>query len=106
MLPVYLDFILHIDKYVSMLLQEYGIFFYVLIFLIIFAETGLVIAPFLPGDSLLFVLGAFAAKGDLNLFILLILVSVAAILGDSFNYWVGKHFGRRVSKFPFVRKNI
>ena len=89
-----LDLIIHMDKYISLLLQQYGIFFYAIVFLIIFAETGLVIAPLLPGDSLLFVLGAFAAKGDLNLFAILIILSIAAILGDSFNYWAGKYFSK------------
>jgi len=91
-----IDFILHIDKYLGIIIQTYGALTYFIVFLIIFLETGLVIAPFLPGDSLVFVLGAFAAKGYLNLALLFIILSLAAILGDTLNYWIGNYFGERV----------
>ncbi|MBI4145597.1 DedA family protein [Candidatus Woesearchaeota archaeon] len=88
--------ILHIDQYLGMLIQEFGIMVYALLFLIIFAETGLVVLPFLPGDSLLFAAGAFAALGSLNIWTLLILLAIAAILGDTANYWIGAKVGPRV----------
>ena len=91
-----IDFILHIDKYLGIIIQTYGALTYFIVFLIIFLETGLVIAPFLQGDSLVFVLGAFAAKGYLNLALLFIILSLVAILGDTLNYWIGNYFGERV----------
>ena len=93
-----IDFIIHIDEHIGTFVQTYGSFTYVILFLIIFLETGLVIAPFLPGDSLLFVTGAFAAQGIINIFYLFILLSLAAIIGDSVNYYIGNVFGERVFK--------
>ena len=90
-----LDFILHLDKYIGDIIQNYGAFTYFLLFLIIFAETGLVIAPFLPGDSLIFVVGTFAANGYLNVLLLFGILVCAAILGDALNYWLGSYFGKR-----------
>src|SRR3989344_2754964 len=90
------DLIIHIDKYVALLLQNYGLISYFILFLIIFCETGLVITPLLPGDSLLFVLGTFAAQGALNIFVLFFVLVLAAVLGDSVNYSVGSYFGERV----------
>lgn len=90
-----LDFILHIDKYLDMLITNYGILTYAIVFAIIFLETGLVVTPFLPGDSLIFVLGAISALGSLNIFLTFFLLSAAAILGDSFNYWIGSYLGER-----------
>lgn len=93
-----IDMVIHVDKYISYLLLEFGPVIYAILFLIILAETGFVLTPFLPGDSLLFVLGAFAAKGDLNIMTILLLLTVAAVLGDSINYYAGKNFGSRILK--------
>ena len=94
------DIFFNLDKYLSLAIQNYGVFVYLLLFLIIFLETGLVITPFLPGDSLLFVSGALAAAGSLNLAFLLLLMAFAAIIGDTVNYWIGNYFGEKVfSKF-------
>jgi membrane-associated protein len=95
-IPNPVDFILHIDKYVGMIIQNYGIFTYLILFLVLFCETGLVITPFLPGDSLLFVTGAFAAKGYINVFALFGILCLAAILGDTINYTIGNYFGEKV----------
>ena len=91
-----LDFLLHLDRYLDILINRYGTWIYGLVFLVIFAETGLVATPFLPGDSLLFALGTFAARGVLNVESLFVLLAAAAILGDTVNYWVGYHAGQRV----------
>src|SRR5688572_2457071 len=90
---------LHLDKELDALVQLYGVWIYLVLFAIIFAETGLVVTPFLPGDSLLFAAGAMAALGSLNLGGLLILLIVAAILGDTVNYAVGKYLGPRVARY-------
>lgn len=86
------NFIIHIDQNLLYLVQSYGSYVYFIIFAIIFLETGLVIMPFLPGDSMIFVAGTFAAQGVLNVYLLFILLSLAAILGDTLNYWIGKYF--------------
>src|SRR3989344_5851566 len=95
-----IGFILHLDVYLAALIQSYGNLVYPLLFLIIFLETGFVLTPFLPGDSLLFISGTFAAIGALNVYLLFSLLSIAAILGDTLNYWIGRHLGEKVfSKF-------
>src|SRR3989344_5767299 len=97
-LMFFIDFVLHLDQYLNSIIIKYGILVYLILFLIIFLETGLVVTPFLPGDSLLFSAGAFAAIGSLNLPVLLITLIIAAILGDSINYSVGNYFGRNTFK--------
>jgi len=90
------DFILHLDKHLSEIIQNFGIWTYCLLFLIVFAETGLVLTPFLPGDSLLFAVGAFAAMGALDVTMAFVVLSIAAIVGDSVNYAIGKFIGPKV----------
>lgn len=92
----FIDLFLHLDKHLANVVDEYGIWIYALIFLIIFVETGLVVMPFLPGDSLLFVAGAIAAIGKMSLPVLMVSLSIAAILGDSVNYWIGRRFSDKV----------
>jgi len=95
-----ISLLLHTDQYLGTLIQTYGIFVYIILFVIIFVETGLVIMPFLPGDSLLFIAGTFAAIGNLNIYTLLIILCIAAILGNITNYWIGRTIGEKVfSKF-------
>jgi membrane-associated protein len=96
------DFILHIDVHLAELVAQYGIWIYAILFLILFCETGLVVTPFLPGDSLLFVAGALAALpgNDLNVHLMVALLVVAAILGDAVNYTIGRLFGERLFSNP------
>jgi membrane-associated protein len=103
------DFVIHIDVHLAEFIATYGTLTYALIFGIIFVETGLVFTPFLPGDSLLFVAGAFAALKSLNLFILLPLLMAAAILGDTANYWIGHYLGEKIvsnPRMPINRKHL
>ncbi len=90
------DFILHLDKHLNGLIQMFGGWTYGLLFVVIFCETGLVVTPFLPGDSLIFAAGAFAAAGSLKIGWLFLILSAAAILGDTANYWIGKIIGPKV----------
>lgn len=91
----FVNIFLHLDQYLSMVIQTYGIWTYLLLFLIIFMETGLVVTPFLPGDSLLFAAGAFAALGAMKVELLYLLLAAAAIFGDTVNYWIGHLIGPR-----------
>jgi membrane-associated protein len=92
-----LDFILHVDKHLQVLFQDYGIWIYAILFLIIFVETGLVVMPFLPGDSLLFATGALiSVTNELNIWLMGLILFVAAVIGDSVNYWIGKRLGTAV----------
>ena len=91
-----IDFILHVDKYLEMFVQNYGAWVYALLFLIVFVETGVVVMPFLPGDSLLFIVGALAGVGLLTFPIACAVLIAAAILGDQCNYAIGRYFGPKV----------
>jgi membrane-associated protein len=90
------DFVLHIDEHLGEIIANYGTWTYFILFAIIFMETGLVVTPFLPGDSLLFAAGAIAATGALDVWVLFVLLAAAAIVGDTVNYWIGKRLGPRV----------
>jgi len=94
---------MHLDKYLGSVIQNYGAWTYLILFLIIFCETGLVVTPILPGDSLLFAIGAFAGLGYLDIKLTLLLLSVAAILGDSVNYSVGRYIGPKVFSYKDSR---
>lgn len=91
-----INFFLHFDEYLSAIIQAFGAWTYIILFAIIFAETGLVVTPFLPGDSLLFIVGTLAGSGYLNIFIVYFTLLIAAILGDTVNYWMGHKFGAKV----------
>jgi len=101
-----IDFILHIDQYLQVFLQDYGVWFYAILFLIIFVETGLVVMPFLPGDSLLFATGMLAAQfpESLNIWLVIIILFIAAVLGDTLNYTIGKEIGMRIVNFKIFGK--
>lgn len=101
LLAAFIDFFLHLDRHLSVIIQDYGVWTYAILFLIIFCETGLVVTPILPGDSLLFAVGSFAAIGALDVSIVLITLTVAAILGDTVNYAVGHFMGPKV----FLKKD-
>ena len=94
----FFDIVLHLDKHLTVLIQTYGAWIYLILFLIIYCETGLVVTPFLPGDSLLFVAGAMAATGAMDVHGLFALLVTAAFLGDNTNYWIGHYVGPRVFK--------
>lgn len=95
-----IDLILHLDLYLEMLLAQYGVWIYAILFLVIFCETGLVVTPFLPGDSLLFLAGALSALGGMDLGLLIGCLSLAALLGDSCNYLIGRTAGERLFSNP------
>ena len=91
-----IDFVLHMNKYLDLIIQNTGNLTYLILFFVIFIETGLVVTPFLPGDLLLFAAGTFAGMGSLNILVLFFSLAVAAILGDTANYWIGHALGERV----------
>ncbi len=95
-LKEFIDFFIHLDHHLSSVIQSYGGWTYGILFLIIFCETGLVVTPILPGDSLLFATGALAASGSLNVVTIFLLLSAAAVLGDTVNYWIGYFVGPKV----------
>src|SRR5687768_11149467 len=103
----FVEYILHLDAHLGALVQEYGTWTYAILFLIIFCETGLVVTPFLPGDSLLFATGTLAAGADLNVYVLFLLLAVAAILGDAVNYWVGHKVGEKLfdGRIPYLKQS-
>ncbi|MCX8021876.1 MAG: DedA family protein [Syntrophorhabdaceae bacterium] len=98
-----IDFVIHIDVHLGSIIKDYGTWTYLILFLIIFCETGLVVTPILPGDSLLFAAGTFAAIGALDVFLLFVLLSVAAIAGDTVNYWIGAKLGPKIFSGEDVR---
>jgi membrane-associated protein len=91
----FIDFVLHMDEHLATIISQYGTWTYAILFLIIFLETGFVVTPFLPGDSLLFAAGTFAALGSLSPWVLFGLLGIAAIIGDTVNYWIGNYIGDR-----------
>ena len=97
------DFILHVDVHLQQFVQTYGAWVYALLFLIVFTETGVVVMPFLPGDSLLFIVGALCGAGLMNLPLAMVLLVMAAILGDQVNYSVGRYFGPKVWQWEHSR---
>ena len=103
---LFIDMVLHFDKYLPGIIETYGFWTYLILFVIIFCETGLVVTPYLPGDSLLFVAGALAGTGMLNIEILIISLIIAAVLGDSANYWIGHTTGMKILDWrcSFVKK--
>jgi membrane-associated protein len=106
LLRTFLDLFLHLDRHLSELIAQYGTWSYGILFLIIFCETGLVVTPFLPGDSLLFAAGTFAGIGALHPGLLFVLLAAASLLGDSTNYWIGRYIGPRAfsGSIRFLRK--
>ena len=98
LLTQFIDIVLHLDRHLIQMIAQYGYWVYGILFLIIFCETGLVVTPFLPGDSLLFVVGTLAATGALDLQWVAILLMAASFLGDNTNYWIGRFFGPRIFK--------
>jgi membrane-associated protein len=103
LLTGFVDLILHLDQHLRELAQNYGGWVYAILFVIVFLETGVVVTPFLPGDSLLFVAGTLAAAGELKIHVLVVLLIAAAIAGDSLNYAIGRYLGPRVFRFDESR---
>ncbi|AGF58192.1 membrane-associated protein [Clostridium saccharoperbutylacetonicum] len=104
-LTYFIDVFLHLDKYLGTVINNYGVETYIILFIIIFLETGLVVTPFLPGDSLIFAAAAFAAMGMLNIYVLVTVLMVAAILGDTSNYEIGRLLGNKLIKSgKFIKK--
>jgi membrane-associated protein len=107
LLKKFVDLFLHLDTHLSQVIAQYGTGTYLILFLIVFCETGLVVTPFLPGDSLLFAAGTFAALGQLDLWLMMLLLAGAAVLGDTVNYWVGSAIGPRAfsGELRFLKKD-
>lgn len=103
LITFFFDFILHIDAHMAVLVADYGVYIYAILFLIVFCETGLVVTPFLPGDSLLFVVGALSATGAMDIYTSTATLLAAAIIGDNVNYWIGRQVGPRVFKWENSR---
>jgi membrane-associated protein len=103
-LQFFIDLFLHLDEKMAEIISQYGAWTYAILFLIIFMETGFVVTPFLPGDSLLFAAGTFATLGDLNIWLLIVLLIVAAIAGDTVNYWIGHYLGDRAYNIKWIKK--
>jgi membrane-associated protein len=99
-----IDFFLHLDEYLQAIITNYGAWTYGILFLVIFVETGLVVMPFLPGDSLLFAAGTFAALGSLNVWFIILLLAVAAVVGDAVNYSIGHYLGERAYNIKWIKK--
>jgi membrane-associated protein len=99
-----IDLFLHLDEHLANIINQYGTWTYAILFLIIFMETGFVVTPFLPGDSLLFAAGTFAALGSLNVWLLILLLIIAAIAGDTVNYWIGHYLGDRAYNIKWIKK--
>jgi membrane-associated protein len=99
-----IDIVLHIDKHLANIIGEYGMLTYAILFLVIFVETGFVVMPFLPGDSLLFAAGAFVAMDALNLYAVLGVLATAAVLGDTVNYWIGRSLGQRAYSLSWINR--
>jgi membrane-associated protein len=101
------DFVLHVDVYLNDIIANYGAWTYGLLFFVIFMETGFVVTPFLPGDSLIFAAATFAARGSLNIWVMILLLSIAAIAGDTTNYWIGHAIGAKAytGEVKWIRKD-
>lgn len=102
-LKAFIEIVLHLDEYLTTVVSQYGLLTYGILFLIVFAETGFVVTPFLPGDSLLFAAGAIASLGSLNVWIAVALLIVAAVGGDTVNYWIGHFLGRKIVDHPKIK---
>lgn len=105
MISQLIDFILHIDKHLALLTAQYGVWVYVILFIVVFCETGLVVTPFLPGDSLLFAAGAItaASNGALNIYLIIVVLLAAAVIGDAVNFAIGQFFGEKLFANPHSR---
>jgi membrane-associated protein len=103
---IIIGFFIHLDKYLMLIIDKFGIYSYLILFLIIFAETGFVVTPFLPGDSIIFAAGTFTAMGSFNIIPLYLILVIAAILGDTINYWIGHKIGPEIFRKDtrFIKK--
>jgi membrane-associated protein len=107
LLAIFIDFIMHLDTHLSLIIDKFGVWSYFILFFMIFLETGFVFTPFLPGDSLLFAAGALASIGAFNILVLIIILAAAAVLGDSVNYGIGHFIGEKIFswKITFIKKH-